>query len=292
MERELWSELIDVVHEAARDHRQRQRHFRDETIVLTWLWAVLHDRPISWATSRSNWPFYMRIKHLPTSSTMSRRMRIPSVIALIKRVWDALPRVTNQDTLLIIDGKPLPVGGYTTDRDTTSGRACGGFAWGYKLYLVIDEFSRVHAWKVQPMSTSEQSMARELIPEAAASAGPDKWLLGDKIYDSNRLYDLAQEHGLRLLTQRMRTNDPIGPKQSQGRARAIEMLERPGTQEGRELFARREKIERFLGTLCCTGGGLGPLPGFVRGLERVRRWVGGKLLLHTLRRALKRRAAA
>ena len=292
MERELWSELVALVTDAARDHHQRQRRFTDEIIVLTWLWAVLHDRPILWATSCSNWPFYLRIRQRPTSSTMSRRLRSPSVLTLIKRVWDALPRVRDQDTTLIIDGKPLPVGGYTNDRDARTGRACGCFAWGYKLYLVLDEFSRVHAWKVQPMNISEQATAEELIPQAAISAGPDKWLLGDKIYDSNHLYNLAQEHGLRLLTQRMRTNDPIGPRQSEGRARAIAMLERPGTAEGLKLFARRETIERFLGTLCCTGGGLGPLPGFVRGLERVRRWVGGKLLIHSLRRYLKRMRAA
>lgn len=292
MERELWSNVVALVTRAGRDHQQRQRQFTDEIIVLTWLWAGLHDRPICWATSRRNWPFYLRTKHRPTSSTMSRRLRSPSLLALIKRVWNELPKVTDQESVLIIDGKPMPVGGYTNDRDARSGRACGCFAWGYKLYLVLDEFARIHAWKVHPMNVSEQATAEELIPQAAASAGTDKWLLGDKIYDSNRLYILAEEHGLRLLTQRMRTNDPIGPKQSFGRARAIEMLERPGTEAGLALFARREKIERFLGTLCCTGGGLGPLPGFVRGLDRVRRWIEAKLLLHSLRRAMKRVLAA
>src|SRR5262249_13727557 len=145
---------------------------------------------------------------------------------------------------IIIDAKPLPVGGYTTDKDARTGRACGCYAWGYKLYLVVDENARVYAWKVESMNIAEQVVAEELIPQAASSAGPDRWLLGDKQYDSNRLYDLADSCGLRLLTQRMRTKDPIGPKQSVGRRRAIELLEVPGTAEGLELIKRRDGIER------------------------------------------------
>jgi hypothetical protein len=292
MERELWSRLVGVVNDAACGHRQRQRLFRDETIVITWLWAVLHDRPVLWATDGRNWPFYMRIASRPSASTMSRRLRSPSVVALIKRIWELLPRRLGVETALIIDAKPLPVGGYTTDRDARTGRACGCFAWGYKLYLIVDENSGIHAWKVESMNVAEQLVAEELIPAAANSAGSDRWLLGDRIYDSNRLHTLAEFHGFRLLAPRMRTKDVIGSKQSPGRARAIQMLEAPGTQAGRTLMARREGIERYLGTLCCTGGGLGPLPGFVRGLDRVRLWVGAKLLIHSVRRALRQAAAA
>lgn len=292
MERELWTRVVDAVNEAAAGHRQRQRRFRDETIVITFLWAVLHDRPVLWATDRRNWPFFMRIATRPSPSTMSRRLRSPSVMALIERVWRVLPRELETDTALIIDAKPLPVGGYTTDRDARTGRACGCFAWGYKLYLVLDECSGIHAWRVESMNVAEQVVAAELIPVAARSAGPDRWLLGDKIYDSNHLYTLAESCGLRLLTPRMRVKDPIGPRQSPGRARAIHMLEAPGTAAGRALIARREAIERYLGTLCCTGGGLGPLPGFVRRLGRVRLWVGAKLLIHSVRRGLRHRAAA
>ena len=120
---------------------------------------------------------------------------------------------------------------------------------GYKLYLVVGEHVRVHAWKVESMNVAEQVVAEELIPATARSAGPDRWLLGDKQYDSNRLHDLTDACGLRLLTQRMRTKDAIGPKQSPGRRRAIELLEVPGTPEGRQLFARRGAVERYLGTL-------------------------------------------
>lgn len=282
MERELWTRIVSEVRTGANGHRERQRKFNDETIVLTLLWA----------TNPRHWPFYQRIKVRPSAATMSRRLRSPSVTALLNRIGTVLPRRLDTDTALIIDAKPLPVGGYTRDRDARTGRACGCFAYGYKLYLILDENSGIHACKVESMNVAEQVVAEELMPAAARSAGSDRWLLGDRIYDSNRLYTLAEGLGLRLLTPRMRVKDRIGPKQSPGRARAIQMLEAPGTEAGQALMARREAIERYLGTLCCSGGGLSPLPGYVRGLHRVRLWVNAKLLIHSVRRLLRRENAA
>lgn len=292
MERELWTRVVGVIRSAAAGVRERHRKFEDSIIVLTFLWAVLHDRPVAWATDPRNWPFYTRIRSRPSASTMSRRLRSPSVQALLARAQRLASAKPGPESVLIIDAKPLPVGGYTTDRDARTGRACGCFAWGYKLYLVVDESSGIHAWKVDSMNVAEQRVAEELMPAAAASAGRERWLLGDRAYDSNRLHALAEQHGLRLLAPRVRSQDPIGPRQPPGRARAIFLLERPGTPEGVALMARRDAVERYLGTLCCTGGGLGPLPGFVRGLARVRRWVGSKLLIHTVRRRLRRGVAA
>ncbi len=76
--------------------------------------------------------------------------------ALLVQVWECLPRSLDADTVLIIDGKPMPVGGYTNDRDARNGRACGCFARGYKLYLIVDENSGIHAWRVDSMNTAEQ----------------------------------------------------------------------------------------------------------------------------------------
>jgi len=284
MERELWTKVVALVRSAVAEHRQRERKFNDQTIVLTYLWAVFNDRPVVWATDRRHWPFYMRIASRPSSSTMSRRLRSRSVRELVERVWSRMPRRLDAGTALIIDAKPLPVGGYTNDRDARTGRACGCFAWGYKLYLIVDENSGIHAWDVESMNVAEQRVAEMLIPAAARSAGPNRWLLGDRAYDSNRLYVMAEACGLHLLAPRMRPKDRLGPCQSPGRHRAIRMLERPGTPQGRAMLQRRDAVERYLGTLCCTGGGLGPLPGYVRGLARVKQWVGAKLLIHSLRR--------
>lgn len=292
MERELWTEVVAAVRRAASGHRQRQRKFDDQAIVQTYLWSVFHDRPVLWATRPRNWPFYMRIRCRPSASTMSRRLRSNTVQRLLLQVWSRLPIRASRSVALLIDAKPLPVGGYTTDRDARTGRACGCFAWGYKLYLVVDESGRIHAWDVQSMNVAEQRVAEQLIPAAARSAGPGRWLLGDRAYDSNRLYALAAQWKLKLLAPRVQTTQRVGSHQTPGRLRAIRMLEKPGTRTGHALMARRDSVERYLGTLCCTGGGLGPLPGYVRGHRRVRLWVGAKLLIHSIRLAIKAQTAA
>ena len=45
----------------------------------------------------------------------------------------------------------------------------------------------------------------------------------------------------------------------------------------------RADIERRLGNLCCFGGGLAPLPAWVRTPHRVARWVAAKLVINGLR---------
>ena len=51
----------------------------------------------------------------------------------------------------------------------------------------------------------------------------------------------------------------------------------------RQLYRQRDTIERVFGHLSCTPGLLGPLPSFIRGLARVRRWVGAKICLYHAR---------
>lgn len=45
----------------------------------------------------------------------------------------------------------------------------------------------------------------------------------------------------------------------------------------------RNQVERVFSALTCAGGGLAGLPAWVRGLERVRRWVGTKIVLYNAR---------
>lgn len=292
MEREIWTSLVGAVRWAARGRVDRQRKFSDADIVLTFLWSVLLDRAVSWAIDPRNWPFYLRIKERPSSATMSRRMRSPRVIELLRRVERRLARAPDSGCVLIIDAKPLPVGGYSRDRGMRSGRGCGGFQKGYKLYLVIDETGRLHAWKVDSMNVAEQKVAEELIPAAAASAGAGRVLVGDKAYCSNTLYALAEEAGLQLVTPRFRRGSSIRPGNHPHAFAAAALLAGKGTARGRQLMKKRDGIERYLGTLTLRGGGLNPLPGHVRGLRRVTRWVQGKLLIESIRRRLRPRAAA
>jgi hypothetical protein len=52
---------------------------------------------------------------------------------------------------------------------------------------------------------------------------------------------------------------------------------------GKALDKARTAIERSFGHASCFGGGLGPLPAWVRGQERVRTWVWAKRLINAVR---------
>ena len=60
---------------------------------------------------------------------------------------------------------------------------------------------------------------------------------------------------------------------------------------GEVLYRRRNAIERFFGQLSAFGGGLAPLPPWVRRLERVERWIIAKVIIYHAR-LLVREAAA
>jgi hypothetical protein len=86
MEHELWSELSAAMFDVARAqaHRAGARFTHShERVVRVYLWAVLHDRPVSWACDARNWACDARnwTGHvrppdpLPSQSTMSRRTR-------------------------------------------------------------------------------------------------------------------------------------------------------------------------------------------------------------------------
>jgi hypothetical protein len=57
----------------------------------------------------------------------------------------------------------------------------------------------------------------------------------------------------------------------------------------RRAMRWRNQVERVFAVLTCTAGGLAALPAWVRGLERVRRWVGTKIILYNARLALRER---
>jgi hypothetical protein len=60
----------------------------------------------------------------------------------------------------------------------------------------------------------------------------------------------------------------------------------------RYVLAGRTEIERVFSALCGAGGGLGPLPSWVRRLQRTTRWVGCKIALYHARLQCRNRVAA
>jgi len=276
MESELWPTVYQVATDAGKGRRAKRVQHPDVVIVLTYLWAVLHDRPVSWACRRQNWPPAARRTPRPSASTMSRRLRRASVKALLREIERRLRARFGRSWCKWIDAKPLPVGGSSRDRHARVGRGNRGMAKGYKLYVICDAHGAPDAWEVLPMNVSEKRVARHLVRHAEGEA----YLVGDAQYDSSPLYDAAARQGFRLVAPRQQQGGLGHHYQSPHRLDAMALLARPF---GQALMHQRDDIERFFGTLTNFGGGLAPLPNWVRTLPRVRLWVQGKIIFNMVR---------
>jgi IS5 family transposase len=287
MERDLWIAVVALVRSLPAS-RPARCQFSDARIVLVLLWAALHDRPISWACRRSSWPIHLRGEALPTPSTMTRRLRTESVRLLLELLEERLREDEPEERVHIIDGRPLPIGGNSGDPDAGFGRGAGCMAKGYKLHAIIGISGRIRAWAVRPINEDERTVACELVP----ASGIEGWLLGDANYDANRLFDAAAAHGVQLLAPRRYGSDKgLGHRRnSPARLRCIRLLEGAGRTAARQLLEERTRIERVFGNMASACYGLGPLPGWVRTLRRVERWVHAKIILFGV--AQRRRAAA
>src|SRR5262245_17154128 len=111
MEHPLWSEVRRLIGRLARPGPARCQD-SDADIARTDYSAVLHDRPRPWACDPTNWPPPDRRRPLPPPWTLSRRLRSPSVVALLEALDPAALRPAGDPPLMhLLDGKPLPIGG-------------------------------------------------------------------------------------------------------------------------------------------------------------------------------------
>jgi hypothetical protein len=299
MEGQLWAALYPLVEQEDRRRRRVRRggrlQFSDADILLVALWAVLHDRPVCWACRRESWPAG-HDRDLPSPATMSRRLRTFSVASLLGQLFHRLLAATHVlEGLCLcrrVDSKPLPVGGFTKDRDARRrGYATGGLAKGYKLFtcwckdVVVPE-----ALVLGPMCESDPAGTCELIDRLTAlhpQGSCGGYLVADVTDDSNPLHEYAGGRGFQVVAPRRQPGTGLGhTPHAPGRLRAIEMLEGPDPSSlsfGPSLYALRGQIERDYGNAGSFGGGLQPLPNFVRRPRRVALWVIGKLVINGLR---------
>jgi hypothetical protein len=290
MQTRLWPQVYRLVQQIAQQRPRGSRRIPDAVIVLTLLWAAAMHKPVSWACVRGNWPAWMcrHVAVTPTPSTMSRRLRTASVGDFLVQLFAHAQACLPQSLCLILDGKPLVIGGGSKDRQAGYGRAVGGKAKGYKLHTLLDLCGRVLDWRVAPMNISEQRMAARLLRDG----GPGAYVLGDANYDSNRLHAVAASAGLQLVTPRRYAERGVGRRRQRGaRLRSIELVEGPSG-FGASLLKERDAIERYFGNLTSFDAGLGPLPSWVRTHRRVRLWVHAKLILNAVRMHLRTRDAA
>ena len=281
MERELWPLLYRTVCAVAEGFKQKYVQIPAWVLVVTMLWAAIHDRPVSWACDPENWKTTrLRPWRIPSDSTMSRRIDGEAVGLLWHTVEERLRSLSGTYPCFaaLIDGKPLPVSGVTKDRDARYGRGAGTMAKGYKLHTVWAGRAMPETWEITPLNESEKEVARRLIPLLSGGG----YLLGDGYYDANDLYDLAHAQGYQLVTPLPRGEQPGKGHhyQSPYRLRSIAIMQSPF---GRRLHGGRSGIERTYGNATSFGGGLGPLPAWVRGRDRVRTWVWAKLLINAAR---------
>jgi hypothetical protein len=211
---------------------------------------------------------------------MSRRRDRLVVGAFLRAVTGRLADCGPQglQLLTLLDGKPLPVGGCSHDPDARVGRGAGRKAKGYKLHTLWSAGAVLPAaWEVTPLSAAEPVVAAGLFGQAPGAG----YALADGNYDSSPLFDTAARAGYQLVAAIEHPHAGQGHHdQSPYRLRCIELLRGAF---GRGLSGQRRRIEQTYGNAVSFGGGLAPLPAWVRGLERVRTWVWAKLLINAAR---------
>jgi hypothetical protein len=247
-----------------------------------YLWSVLHDRPMSWACDKKHYNTLFRPRELPSVSQFSRRIRSLRCQEILQELHEKL---AGQATVVsYIDAKPLTVSPVSCDPQAARGHIAGGFGKGYKLHAWATQDRRIPRWSVMPLNQGEPPVACAMMREAPMFA-PESLVLADSSYDGRELYDLLAGKDASLIAQlrgigkHPKTVQQAGPI----RREAIACWQQvPGLTKYvyKERFAG---MEGTFGNLTSYGGGLGPLPAWVRSLARVRRWVGAKIILYNTR---------
>lgn len=289
MQTRRWSEVYRMVTFTARALPRGSRRFPDWIIVLVLLFAAFNHRPISWAVQRRNWPVWTQrlLPKLPSSTTMSRRLRRESIRIFLDHLLANAQGPTRLSLMRVIDGTALEIRGHSTDRQAGYGFGSGRKAKGYKLHVLLESTGEIVAWRISPMQTNERKMAMRMLLGCEQCA----YVVADGNYDSNPLHAVVAAKGGQLLAPRRKTAKALGKHHHQpARLRSIEMLEGPSP-FGRALMRCRGLIERFFGNADSHAEGLGELPAWVRTHRRVRLWVHAKLIINALRIAQRKAAA-
>lgn len=283
MDKDVWRLVRRAIRAADRSIPRTGRRplYPDQLIAKMYFWSVAHDRPLCWAARRSSYGELMHPKQLPSLSQFCKRLKSDRVEAIIDRVHGSLAGCDEQATLMFIDGKALPIGESSRDPDARTGRGSGKFSRGYKAHALGDFLGRIAAFRVTAMNEGEPTVAREHL---VAHVPPGTVVLADGNYDGRKLYTAVGERGAFLFTPQKKNHrtEKAFRNTCPERREAMEFW-RDHPDLAWRAYARRGGIERIFSALSGFGGGLGPLPAWVRRRERVDRWVTAKVALYNAR---------
>jgi hypothetical protein len=285
MDSHVWREIYQTVRRVDRQIPKfgRRPTFSDVLITGMYLWSVAHDRPLCWACRRSSYHGCFRPRRLPSVSQFCKRVKTRRCEEILQRVHETLTHMEWNQNVSFIDGRALPVGSHSKDPDARCGRGSGGFARGYKLHVWATEDGRIPVWSVMPLNVNEKPVAHEMLRYQLA----DGLVLADGEYDSRALYDAVAGDGGALLTPLPKNAGRGHIPQSQSRNEASVAWRGIAGY----VYRARQGVERIFAHLSASGGGLSPLPPWVRTLPRVRRWVGAKLIIYHARWNIRKHVA-
>jgi hypothetical protein len=262
---------------------RRRPEYSDVLVVAMYLWAVGHDRPQSWACRRDSYDGRFRPRALPSQSRFNRRIRSPRCQAILKRLPEFTRPPNLPGMLHHLDSRPLPVGPCSKDSEAKPGRVYAGFARGYRLHACTREDAYFADFQVTAMNVSEKPIALELLDRVR----PDGWILADGNFDSSALYERAARAGGQLLAPPRKGEGRGHRKPNPHRVHAVRLWPLMGVWALRE----RKSIDRFFGQHSTYGGGLAPLPAWVRTLDRVSSWITAKIALYHVRVSIRKQVA-
>jgi len=287
VDKNVWTVLRNAIRSAERSvpRLTRRPQFSDRLIVQMYFWTVAHDRPRNFATRRDNYASAFRPRRLPSYSQFCRRLHMSRVLAMIEHVHHRLATSPQPVNLAFIDGKAMPVSESSKDPDARTGRGHGKFSRGYKLHALATEDGRIPLFCVRPMNDAEPRVSREVILPQLRSG---LVVIGDGNYDSKHLYEIVRERGSWFFAppKKQPQKRTSWRRTNPARREAVEVWEkRPRL--ARSVYKLRTEIERIFSRLSCFGGGLAPLPAWVRRLDRVTLWVTAKIAIYHARLLLR-----
>ena len=182
--RTLAHEIFRLLRDISADFSQKSVQYQPWLIVAVLTWAATHDRPRYWACDPRNWATTtLRPAALPSPSAVSRRSRSLAVGWLLRAVQDHLRRAADPTLVSCLDGKPLPVGSRSSDRDA---RPKGPSGPGYKLHAIWAGQPVPAAWEVTASGGRRGEPVAEALVDRADAGG---YLVANGNYDSSPLFN-------------------------------------------------------------------------------------------------------